>query len=107
MTRFKLRTATAVLAAAFTMAVSTGPFAPAAQAKPNDGGYQDSVEAKKKQRCQLLHDLWSSDVMVAINAQPGISPEHDAEGQAVADEYEARAERDEEYARNAGCAWAQ
>lgn len=48
MTTTQIRTTIATLAAAFTVALATAPVTPDAQARPNDGRYQNSIEAKNK-----------------------------------------------------------
>ena len=52
----KIRSGLAVLVAVASVATAIGSATPAAQARPNDGRYKKSQEAKRKQRqCDGLH----------------------------------------------------
>ena len=56
----KFRTTIAVLAAASSVAVSTGPITPAAQATKNNHAYQKSSEAGKKKVQNWCNNLQKS-----------------------------------------------
>jgi hypothetical protein len=64
----KLRATVAILAAASSMAVATGPITSTASAKPGDGRYQKSAEAKRKDRCQDLRNVLHDYGMIADDA---------------------------------------
>jgi hypothetical protein len=97
----RIRSALVVLAAAATLAVAMGSVVPAAQARPNHGGYQKSLEAKRKKqdRCNDLQNSFR-DLGLIVDAAL------DAHDSATAD----RALQDErsvlDTAKQAGCGWA-
>ncbi len=68
----KLRSTVAILAAASSVAVATGPITPAASAAKNDGGYQRSAEAKHKKLCASLQNSFDDLVLIAeVNFDEG------------------------------------
>jgi hypothetical protein len=96
-----LRSVLTVLVAAVCVAVAMGSVIPAAQARPNHGGFQKSLEAKRKKqdRCNDLHNSFLNLGVIADAAL-------DAHDTATAD----RAINDErsvlDAAKQAGCGWA-
>jgi hypothetical protein len=101
MTR-KIRTALAVLAAAFTVGVVAGPIATNADAKPNTGNYAKSGEAmklKKAQRCNGLQAGYNSDTDFASSAweQGRYAEAHRSDD---------HANETKRVAAHEGCAWA-
>jgi hypothetical protein len=101
----KLRTTIAVLAAASSVAVATGPITPAASAKPNiPGRFAKSSEGLKHQRmpqesCNNDSDRYNQLVdageNLLLNNQPG------------ADAAFAAAQHIRDNAQKGGCSWAQ
>jgi hypothetical protein len=96
----RIRSVLAVLVAAACVAVAVGSVIPDAQARPNDGRYKKSQEAKRQQRlCDDLHSTLHDQGVIF--------------DQAIADKDTATAGRvlDDMYAtfdaaKKAGCSWA-
>ncbi len=92
----KIRPTVLALVAAVSFAATA---VPAAQAQPNTGGFNNSAEGQKQQRCDLLANLFASDMV----AQHRAAQRGDRAAQAT---YAERSHNDVVYARKAGCAWA-
>ena len=96
----KLRNVLVVLAAGACVAVAMGSVIPNAQARPNDGRYQKSAEAKRKQRqCAGLHDAFKVETSAFDEAH--LKGDEAAAGKALDDAYATF-----NTAKKAGCSWA-
>ena len=98
-----IRRAIPVLVASLGFAVATGPIVAAAQARPNDGAYKKSSEARKKSfsggECQYWKDEANRDSDKAYEAyQNGDN--------ATGDRYQESADQAFQIAKAGGCAWA-
>jgi hypothetical protein len=90
----KLRGAVAILAAASSVAVATGPSATAASAQNNDGASTDH-----KSLCESLHNSYTDLLLLAgVNMKEG----HRSDG--IRAQLDAKNVRDHAHAE--GCAWA-
>jgi hypothetical protein len=100
-TTTKFSAVVAALAAVFTLAVATGPIAPAAHAAKNDGRYATSSESVRKSTT-ACEDIWS-----LFETATKKAAEADAAGN-TGDRnfYLDIASTAVHLARNSGCSWA-
>ena len=103
MTTTKIRTIIATLTAAFTVAVATGPVAPAAHAAPDNGGYQNSSEAHRK-ACQLMYRQYVDHISNAVQIDGDPDGGNYGDESAAASDASANERRDA--AKSVGCGWA-
>ena len=106
MTTAKIRTTIAMLAAAFTVGLASGPIASDAHAAKNDGRYNVSAEAKRKQwdRCSTLKDAYTANVEAAIQIEGNPDDQNLDDDEAAKASAEADAIQDA--AKAYGCGWA-
>ena len=102
----KIRTTAVMLAAAITVGVASGPIAPDAHAAKNDGRYQTSAEAKRKQwdRCATLKASYTANVEAAIQIEGNPDDLNLDDDEAAKASEEADAIQDA--AKAYGCGWA-
>jgi hypothetical protein len=99
-TSSKIRTTIAVLAAASSVAVATGPVVTTAQAKHNNGAYQRWLKSRD-------HAVTCANLQVLANSESDeASDAHAAGDDAASREHSKNADQTYETARKAQCSWA-